>query len=429
MIVVFGANGRTGREIIREAKLRNIPVRAVAKNDQDTQHLKDLVSVNELYFADADHKESLLPVLKGATGVISCIDARTAGFGSPKYDKYAASNIVHAAHEQGIKRILHLSVMGAYRWSPNALNKQSFHLDLWVRRSKVPWTMLRVSCYLDEVIEAHVAPPDGKKPHPLRASSRYAPVSRRDVARAAMDIMPDLIPSRTWLIGGPEVFTGATLEKRIQGYKKGAGPLTEYGPLPNGDVSVAPESTLIMVGALPNETLEWALDPKKNPLPQEPFWNRENPEHHPSDMKQSPPILATLNQNLRYAMHKLLCEDLQRMGITETDIKLDFSQAVVPPNGEHIIAHKASISPMENVRVLDQNNEEIFSSPFSILYDDLADELQIWWSSNEDEDIPAEIWQRLDLGIRRRLHKHPHWKKSLRVRAFAASQHEKSSSS
>ena len=244
-----------------------------------------------------------------------------------------------------------------------------------------------------------------------------------------MDIMPDLIPSRTWLIGGPEVFTGATLEKRIQGYKKGTGPLTEYGPLPNGDVSVAPESTLIMVGALPNETLEWALDPKKNPLPQEPFWNRENPEHHPSDMKQSPPILATLNQNLRYAMHKLLCEDLQRMGITETDIKLDFSQAVVPHAGEHIIAHKASISPMENVRVLDQNNEEIFSSSFSILYDDLADELQIWWSSNEDEDIPAEIWQRLDLGIRRRLHKHPHWKKSLRVRAFAASQHEKSPSS
>lgn len=425
MIVVFGANGRTGREIIREAKLRNVPVRAVAKNDQDTHFLKDLVSVNELFFADADHKESLLPVLKDATGVISCIDARTAGFGAPKYDKFAAANIVHAAHAQKIKRILHLSVMGAYRWSPNTLNKQSFHLDLWVRRSKVPWTMLRVSCYIDEVIEAHVAPPDGKKPHPLRSSSRYAPVSRRDVARAVMDIMPDLIPSRTWLIGGPEVFTGVSLKETIASYKKGSGARTEYGPLPNGDVSVAPESTLIMVGALPSESLAWSLNPKENPLPQEPFWNRNTPEYHSSDQQQTLPILSTMNRDLRFAVHALLCADLKRMGINDSNIALDFSQASSSPNGEHIIAHKASISSMDEVRVRNKEGTEIFSSSFTVLYDDLADELQIWWSTDPDEDIPTEIWERLDLGTKRRLHKHPHWKKSQRVREFVAKTHQK----
>ena len=425
MIVVFGANGRTGREVIREAKLRNIPVRAVAKNDQDTHYLKDLISVNELHFADADHKESLPPVLKDATGIISCIDARTAGFGSPTYEKFAAANIVHAAHEQNITRILHLSVMGAYRWSPNALNKQSFHLDLWVRRSKVPWTMLRVSCYIDEVIEAHVAPPDKKRPHPLRASSRYAPVSRRDVARAVMDIMPDLIPSRTWLIGGPEVFTGAALKKKLQPYKKGSGSLTEYGPLPNGDVSVAPESTLIMVGALPCESLAWALNPKENPLPAEPFWNRSTPEYHPSDQKQSLPILSTMNRDLRFAMHALLSSDLKRMGIQEENITLDFSHAHPSPNGEQVLAHKSSMSSMDGVRVCNQEGKEIYSSSFTVLYDDLADELQLWWSADPSEDIPIEIWEQLDLGIKRRLHKHPHWKKSQRVRDFVATQHHK----
>ena len=56
-----------------------------------------------------------------------------------------------------IPKILQLSVMGSFRWSPNILNRQSFHLDLAVRRSKVPWTMLRVSCYHDEIIDAHAS--------------------------------------------------------------------------------------------------------------------------------------------------------------------------------------------------------------------------------------------------------------------------------
>ena len=426
MIVIFGANGRTGREVIREAKIRNIPFRAVVKNDHDTQHLKELLAVNDIHYADADHKASLKPVLKDATAVVSCIDARTAGWGSPSYHKYAAANIVNAAHEIGITRILHLSVMGAYRWSPNKLNQQTFHLDLWIRRSAVPWTMLRVSCYHDEVIEAHINPPDGGCPHPISKSSRYAPVSRRDVARSVMDIIPDLIPSRTWLLGGPEVFTGSSLQQRVQSHiRHNKGPKTMYGPLPNGDVSVAPESSLIMVGAIPTETLEWALDPKANPLEDQPFWSRDTPEYHCSDRQAELNQLASMNRNLRFAVHKLLFEDLTRIGIDNTGCTLDFSEAIIPQNAEHAIAHKASLNTMNNIRVLTSSQEECLCSGFDFIYDDLADELQLWWNGDNNEEIPAAVWERLDLGTKRRLHKHSRWKKSERVRSYIAQQHQK----
>jgi len=425
MLVIFGANGRTGREVLREAKIRDIPVRAVAKNDLDTQFLQSFIDVNDIHFADADHKESLFPVLKGATAVVSCIDARTAGWGSPHYHKFAAANIVHAANEVGIKRILHLSVMGAYRWSPNKLNQQTFHLDLWIRRSSVPWTMLRVSCYHDEVIEGHVIPPDGGKPHPIVASSRCAPVSRRDVARSVMDIVPDLIPSRTWLIGGPEVFTGRSLQERIRKYiQPGNGTVTAYGPLPDGDVSVAPESSLIMVGAIPTETLEWALDPKQNPIEPQPFWKRDVPEYHPSDLQQELPQLSSMNRNLRYAVHKLLYEDLSRIGINPEGCTFDFSQSTIPDSAEHAIAHKASINSMNNIRVLDSSTNECLYASFDFVYDDLADDLQIWWKSDSESEIPDAIWERFDLGTKRRLHKHPRWKDSIRVRNFIARQHQ-----
>jgi len=39
MIVVFGANGKTGIEVVKEALRRGFEVRPVAKNDHDTHRL------------------------------------------------------------------------------------------------------------------------------------------------------------------------------------------------------------------------------------------------------------------------------------------------------------------------------------------------------------------------------------------------------
>ena len=195
--------------------------------------------------------------------------------------------------------------MGSYRWSPNMLNRQSFHLDIAVRRTKVPWTMLRVSCYHDEIIESHVNPPDKGRPHLIHPSSRYSPVSRRDVARVILNILPSLIPSRTWLVGGPHVLSGKEMEELVSPYRKKQphgrslsglaqklfskedNTITDFGPLPHGDMSVSPKTTEIMVGWVPTETLHWALDPKSNPVTdEEPFWDRKIPDFHPTDTKK-----------------------------------------------------------------------------------------------------------------------------------------------
>ena len=78
----------TGRAVVREAKLRGVPV-SHCRNDHDTRHLEDLVDVNEIAFADAN--QSAIPVLIN-TAVVSCLDARTAGWGSPIYEPHAAAN-------------------------------------------------------------------------------------------------------------------------------------------------------------------------------------------------------------------------------------------------------------------------------------------------------------------------------------------------
>ena len=191
MLVIFGANGRTGVEVVKEALRQGLPVRPIVRDDRDGRGLDKVIDVGAVSYADPDHPDSLGAVLEGATQVVSCIDARTAGHGCPTYGDLAGVNILQAAADAGASCILHLSVVGAYRWSPNPLNRRGFHVDKHVRQRKdLPWSMLRVSCYQDEVIRSHVRPPDGRKPHRILDSSRYTPISRADVARMVINHLP-----------------------------------------------------------------------------------------------------------------------------------------------------------------------------------------------------------------------------------------------
>jgi hypothetical protein len=398
----------------------------VVRDDNDAASLEGVTEVNEICYANADHPASLPVVLSGADTIISCIDARTAGHGSPEYDKQAAANVVKAAAELGIKRVMHLSVIGGYRWSKSRLNRRGFHMDKYIKRAGIdyPWTLCRVSCYHDEIIDGHVRPPDGGRPHPIHPSSRYAPISRRDCARLVLDVVPDLIPGRTLQIGGPELFSGEELQNLAAAHRSGSGQITRYDPLPNGDMAVTPNSTQVSVGLMPNETLAWALDPANNPLPElsVPFWDRPRPGPHPADSRQERSLLNELGTDLRWVVHDQLIADLSRMEIPTSDVTIDFSGA--SRQGTHAEVLKGGrISALSDVRALAPDGTLLHQGNMVALFDELADLLLVWWERGEG--IPDPIWTLCDLGVRRRLIHHPVWKNDPQVRAFAASRHER----
>ena len=430
MLVVIGANGRTGVEIVREALRQGLPVRPVVRDDDDARRLEGLVPVNDIHYADADHPASLEPVLRGATSVLSCIDPRTAGHGSPVYDRKAAANIVNLAAELGVGRVVHISVIGGYRWSPSPLNRRSFHMDKWIRRAGItyPWTLCRVSGYHDELIEGHIRPPDGGRPHPIRPSSRYAPMSRRDAARAILHALPSLVLGRTLQVGGPEILSGTHLNALVQQYgpSRSSGPLTSYDPLPHGDMAVTPESTWVSVRWRPRETLAWALDPDHNPLPPEPapLWDRAAPGPHPADRGQDFSLLRALGPALRRVLHGQLIEDLGRLGLPTAGVTLDFSGAAPRPDGLRTRVHGGELVELRDVRALTPDGALLHSGAVTFLHDELADVLLCWWL-RPDGAMPAFVWEACDLGVRRRLPHHPRWSADPRVRSFAAEQHER----
>lgn len=429
MIVVFGANGKTGIEVVKEAMRRGLAVRPIARNDHDTYRLEQVVDVNQIAFADAEHPEAIQAVIQDATCIVSCIDSRTAGFGAPQYTPDAGANIIEVASQHNITKMLHVSVMGGYRWSPNPLNRQTFHMDIRIRRLKVPWTMLRVSCYHDEIEDGHVRPPDGGKPHTFRDSSRYSPVSRADTGRVICNLLPDLIPNRTWLLGGPKVFVGKELEKVCKPYRKNSSKRSAYGGLPHGDFSVATSTSEIMVGWVPTETLEWFLDPKTHPLPKgddSPFWNRPDPKPHWSDQGEATGVLRSLDAGLRFALHKQLMEALEHHVDLKVDeqMKLTFRHTTVWEDIPAQNVYGTSFQALQNVQVRIDTGT-LFSGNVAFIYDELADDLQIWWQMEDTLEIPEHIWHQLDLGIRRRLIFHPLWQHAKLVREYAAERHER----
>ena len=410
MLVVVGANGRTGVEIVREALRRNRDVKAVVRDDRDARNLDDIIDVQSISYADPDHYPSLPPVLEGASEVIICIDPRTGGPGAPLYTDEAAPNVIRAAKEAGASAIIYMSVMGAFRWSPNKLNRMAFHLDQGVRAQDAPWTVLRVSTYIDEIIDGHVRPPDGRRAHSISRSSRYSPVSRREVAQMALDYLPKAVAGRQVCVGGPTVFTGVELESMLSQWRTPGRRRTRFPPVPRGDVSVMPDSTRVTIGWLPQDRLETFLDPAgtpPKPVEPPPVYARPDPGPHPTDAGKNYKVQEPWGKTLRRVVHGQLADDLSRLGLSPENVVFDFSRARAAKGGRTASAHEGNFTVLSGVRVVDQEmNISIHSGGIDFMRDKLAEEFRCWWTG---DGIPESIWRDLDMGAQRRMVKSGHW--------------------
>lgn len=414
MLVILGANGRTGREVVRLAMAQGRRVRPVVQDDRDVDGLHGIADVQALRYADPTYPAPLQVAFQDATEVISCLDPRSIGPGARIHGRAAAANVVHAAHEAGAEKILHVSVMGAYRWSYAMLNRRAFELESGVRHCDAPWALLRMSCYHDEIVEGHVRPPDGARAHGFKDSSRYAPLSRADAARAILATLDRFEPGRARAVGGPQVFTGPELAQLVQGRVTGSGwRRTRFAALPPGDVSVAPETTRSCLGFVPGETLEDALDadPEPGAGRVETVYPRGDPPPHAADSGQG---LSEAGADLRRVVHRQLWSDLDRMGV-EDAATLDFSEARA--SSRWVQAHGGRIAAMDGVRVLDADGQPVYTGSMDVLRDRLADEFRCWWVA---DGIPEAIWRELDLGVRRRLSQDRHFGDDPRVRTFVA---------
>ncbi len=177
-ILVFGANGATGREVVRQARAKGHPVRASDLSLGDGADLPEGVEAVPADVLEGD----LRPVVRGVDAVVSCLgvpnDPKTLLDPPPLYTK-GTRRIVEAMEAEGVRRIVVISASfvvaqdrGPFLFRTAvmaALSKvldQMREMEAMLHASSLDWTAVRPGWLMqgeptgDAWIGPDVIPPD-----------------------------------------------------------------------------------------------------------------------------------------------------------------------------------------------------------------------------------------------------------------------------
>ena len=133
-IVVFGANGNIGSQVVSALIDRNVAVRAVVRSEEKGAALK--AAGAELAVADVSQPNTLAAALEGAQRVFLLM-AFVPDQVTP------VTNVVEAAKAAGVETIVKLSAFGADPSAPLAIAQQHGKADQIVEKSGLGYTILR----------------------------------------------------------------------------------------------------------------------------------------------------------------------------------------------------------------------------------------------------------------------------------------------
>ena len=195
-ILVAGANGKTGREIINILQNHSSyePVAMVRNKDQQAYFENQEVKI-----AFADLEGDLTEAVQGVDRVIFAAGSggNTGKEKTTAVDQEGAINLIDSAKAAGVKKFVMLSAMGTENPSENP------NLQHYLEAKKTADNHLKAS-FLDYSIVRPGALTDGEKTNKIKADKQlneYGEISRKDVAQVLVDCLPpNVLQNKTFEI-------------------------------------------------------------------------------------------------------------------------------------------------------------------------------------------------------------------------------------
>lgn len=224
-ILVTGANGYLGNNIVKKLVAQGKSVRAMVRDEDKTKkRLGDLASKIEIIKADVNDKDSLKRAVAGVDAVIHLV-AIAIEKGGATYEKVnyeGTVNVVDAAVAAGVKRFINMSQNGASSQVPYRFLKSKGMAQEYVAAHAVSWTALRPSAIFGPQDEFFNTFARLLKVTPLvfplvgGGKAEFQPVSVHDVTEAAVrSLDDDATIGKELELGGPEVLNLGEIERRI----------------------------------------------------------------------------------------------------------------------------------------------------------------------------------------------------------------------
>jgi uncharacterized protein YbjT (DUF2867 family) len=210
-VLVAGANGQLGSVIVRKLASAGVPVRALGRNAEKLEALKgpgvEIAPVDLLNLA------ALTEACRGAGQIVSTANNNLGkGATSPiKIDLTAHQNLCAAARNTGVRRLVYVSAHGIDQFSPVDIFRIKWYIEDAIRRSGVPYVILKPTAFMDVWVDQIIADPIRKKGTatifgPGTALANYIAVD--DVAEFVLKILAreDVI-NEAIEVGGPSTMS------------------------------------------------------------------------------------------------------------------------------------------------------------------------------------------------------------------------------
>ena len=211
MILITGATGNNGIEIVKLLSRRGIPCRALVRSAEKATMLSGLAGV-EVAYGDFGQPETLAPALKGIDRalLISSADPRL-----PELQ----GNFVQAAKRAGVPYVVKFS--GA--WSMTGADLRGWRFARWhaeaekrLEDSGLAFTHLQPNQFMQVYLRFQPTIAAQRKFFAACKDSKVSPVDIRDIAEVAVAVLTGSgHEGKSYVLTGPEALTYYQVAERL----------------------------------------------------------------------------------------------------------------------------------------------------------------------------------------------------------------------
>jgi uncharacterized protein YbjT (DUF2867 family) len=200
-ILVTGATGTIGKEVVRALRAKNLEVRAAARTPEKLESLKALGA--EVVALDFEDPASVKAAFQGVDRVFLLTPFVQEPLPLVK-------GALQAAKQAGVRFVLRMSAAGADPNSPGVLSREHGQAEILVKESGLPWAIIQPTFFMDNFQNYSGQSIKGQNVVVGAAGTgKTAYVSSADVGAVAAEILanPDKHASKSYVITGGEAVT------------------------------------------------------------------------------------------------------------------------------------------------------------------------------------------------------------------------------
>jgi uncharacterized protein YbjT (DUF2867 family) len=207
MILVTGATGNNGLELVRQLTALGQRVRALVRDASDSAKLKGLNV--ELAAGDFEQPQTMQTALQGADKAFLL---------TPVAERFVQwqKDFIAAAHRAGVKHLVKFSGMGAGANTKAELLRLHHETDVVLQNSGVPFTILQPNSFYQNMLSSiGTIKSQGRFYLPLKDAPQST-VDIRDICAVAAKVLTSSgHEGKTYVITGPEALTFQQVAEKL----------------------------------------------------------------------------------------------------------------------------------------------------------------------------------------------------------------------